>query len=120
MADFFVGLETVKLELPCGAWIEVKKELSFAEQQKVLGAGVGKVANTGQEFSMDFESMNVVKLDVWIDDWSLTDKDGKHVKKSKDAIAHLRPDVAQEMIDAIEKHQEGNEAEKKPRNSSKK
>lgn len=120
MGKFFVSPEVERFELPCGAWIDVKKELSLAENGRIQTAGVDRMRTGGDEgtdFGVDLGNVNIIKIDTWVVDWSLTDDNDKTQKKTITAIQNLRQDVADEILEAIEKYQETLEAEKKQKST---
>ena len=116
MGGFFVEPESTRIELEkCESWIEIKKELNKAEYDTVIGAGIASFQDVDGETSYNLaaSSVNIVKLRTWILDWGFTDTGDKHVPVSSQAIENLSVDVADEIIAAIEKHQEQQEQEKK-------
>lgn len=120
MGKFFISQESARLDVGDGEWVEIKKELSFAESQKVIGAGVASVhagENKRDEYKVDFEFMNVIKLETWIVDWSFTDDDKAKVPVSRSAICNLQPDLATKIVGLIEKHQTALEEEKKAKST---
>ena len=113
----FVTPETVRLELSDGDWIEVKKRLSWGEQQKLSGSTFGGVRGVGggeTEFTMEWERYQVLRLATWIVDWSFTDAKGKQVKVSRDAIGNLDQGTAEEIDVALTGHIEAQEVERDP------
>ena len=113
----FVIPETVRLELSDGDWIEVKKRLTYAEQQQLEAAGLGGLkTTTGKdvgEIAIDWERYKMARFVVWIVDWSLRDINDKPVRFSISAIAALELDTVLEIENAISKHVEAMEEEKK-------
>jgi len=137
MGRFFVSPESVRLDLPrCGSWVEVRRELNRAEHDKVIGAGLAgfRRDNSGEtpenDFRVDTAAINLVKLETWIVDWGFSDEvptrneDGdtvmaeKSVPVSKHAIRNLSVDVSDEILEAIERHQERLEQEKKVKHTT--
>lgn len=91
--------------------MEVKQELSYAEQQRLVGAGITKMRvedlrdEAGDaEVGIDMEAYEVKRLAIWIVDWSFCGEDDKRVEVSSAAIAALTPDTAEEINDLITKH----------------
>ncbi len=114
----FVEPITVKLPLSDGDWIEVKKELTVVERDRIGGAGVDHMERGAGDadrarFTLNFEGMRVIKLSTWITDWSLCDVDGKHVAVSRDTIANLDGPTVDEIEKAINDHQARVTEEKK-------
>ena len=107
---WFVRPETVRLDLPDGEWVEVKAELSWGEQQKMIGAGIGFDGDLGSlqsgtgKMSLQWVEFQVENLLLWIVDWSATDAQGKPVPVSKQALLNLHPKMTRMLEDAIGEH----------------
>lgn len=125
MANWFVSTEVVRLNLTDDDWIEIKKELSYAEEQRLVGAGItkwrmGDLQEGGGDATVgiDMESYEIKRLMSWLIDWSLCDTNDKRVPIDTDeqkaaAIAALTPAAAEGINDAITKHILAVEASKK-------
>ena len=112
----FVLPETVRLELSEGDWIEVKKRLTYGEQQRLAGGALRPKLTDGEiDISLDLETHSILRLSTWIVDWSFCDVKGKQVEVDRDAIASLEPDTVDEIEDALTAHIESLEEEKKRR-----
>jgi len=113
----FVQAGTVRKELADGEdWIEIKERLSYGEQQRLAGGALGKASGmlTGNiEVPFDFEQYEILRMFLWITDWSFTNERGKEVKVTRAALANLDPDVAEEISAIIVAHIEEREAQKK-------
>jgi len=115
--DRFVTAETVKLDLSDGDWIIVKKRLTYEEQQRYATAGFRTViadkkrADDEAEITVDFAQTAIMRLAVWISEWSFT-RNGKAVPVTRSAIGALDADTVIEIDDALTKHIEAIEAEK--------
>lgn len=106
----------VRLELTDGDWIEVKERLTYGEEQRLASGAFDKVSKPGDneaEFSMNMERYNILRLSIWLVDWSFIGPKGKPVRLSKEAIADLDPDTVTEIDAALTAHIERIEAEKK-------
>ena len=115
--NWFVVPETVRLELFDGeGWIEVKKELSYGEQQRLAGGGLGKMSTSGAEIGLDLERYAIERVLIWVTDWSLTDAKDKPVRLTRDAVANLSPDVAAEIDRVLTAHIEKRAAESAEKN----
>ena len=115
----FVSTEVVRLELSDDDWIEVKKELSYREEQRLASAGLSKVAvstinpQTDEvEVGMDMEAHNICRLSLWIVDWSFCGENDKRMDVSPDAIGMLSPSTVREIDRALTAHIEAGETEK--------
>ena len=116
--DRFVTSETVKLDLTDGDWIIVKKRLTYGEQQRYATAGFRTViadkkrGDDEAEISVDFERTAIMRLAVWISEWSFT-RNGKSVPVTQAAISALDADTVAEIDAALTVHIEAMDAEKK-------
>ena len=110
----FVSNEIVRLELSDDDWIEVKKRLSYAEQQRLATGAFSRMgmADKEIELKMDSEAFNCQRFLIWIVDWSFVNAKGKQVSVTLDAIKQLDPDTAAEIDDALAVHIEAVAAEK--------
>ena len=110
----FVSNEIVRLELSDDDWIEVKKRLSYAEQQRLATGAFSRMgmADKEIELKMDSETFNCQRLLIWIVDCSFVNAKGKQVPVTLDAIKQLDPDTAAEIDDALAVHIEAVAAEK--------
>ena len=115
----FVTLETVRLDLSDDDWIEVKKQLSYREEQQLAGAGLSKVAVSTinpdaeeVEVGMDMAAHNICRLSLWIVDWSFCGENDKRIGISADAIGMLAPSTVREIDRALTAHIEAGETEK--------
>lgn len=112
----FVSTEVERLELTDGKWIEVKHELSLAEFGRVTSAGLDRMragGEDGTDFGVDLGNVNIVKIDTWVTDWNLVDRNDKPQKKTLTAIRNLSQGRSDQILEAIEKYQEHLEIEKK-------
>lgn len=110
----FVLPETVRLELSDGDWIEVKKRLTYGEQQRLAGGALRPKLTDGEiDISLDLETHSVLRLSTWLVDWSFCDFRGKQVPVSGDAITSLDPDTVEEIEDVLTAHIRTLEEEKK-------
>ena len=99
----FVSAETVRLELTEGDWLEVKRELTYGEQQNLLlgDTQVTRVEGGVKEVTVDLELINIRDMAMWIVDWSFEDANGKRVPVSIDSIKALSTDTAEEVDAAL-------------------
>lgn len=118
--DWFVQPETERLELFGGeAWIEVKRELSYGEGQRITGMALRSMNTAGNEIGLDFNSYNIGRMSAWIIDWSLTDAKGKQVKVNLDSIRNLAQPVADEIDRVLTAYISAMEAERAEKNAVK-
>jgi hypothetical protein len=105
----FVNPDVVRLPLPDGQWIDVKKRLNAGESRKMF-ARVVKDMEAGTKPKLDPEQVGLTKLIAYLVGWSFADDDGKPVKYSADALDNLDPDVYSEMIKAVDAHEDAQDA----------
>lgn len=103
----FVSVDTVRLELSGGDWIEVKRQLSYGDIQSVASKTRG-----------DFTAGELYFVAAALLDWSLVDAQDKHVDIESEpariaALKALTPADFAEIDTAISKHFEAVTAEKK-------
>ena len=101
----FVTGETVRLDLSDGDWIEVKRELSFGEQQELMAVGV-RVAGGFDNPTMDMNiaEAHIFSLLQWLVDWSFTNDKGIKVPLSPASIRNLDLETAAEVEAALMAH----------------
>ena len=119
----FVVPGRVRLDLSDGDWVEVKRRLTYAEQQELLWHAVEAMRNVenaeGQrEYVFTKTGTNLKRLKVWLlgpggrGVWSLRDDDDYPVDCDSDAIDHLDPDTAAEIVEALDHYEAELDAEK--------
>lgn len=115
--EFMIGEDTY--------WVDIKAELSFGEEQALAGAlmgalnskqfqGKGKADSADIALSMEFRKAALEKIALWAVGWSLTNAKGAEVAITREAIASLRPPVAEAINEIIDAQAEANEAMGKP------
>ena len=107
----FVKPETVRLDLSEGDWIEIKRDLSRAEQIRLDTAGLGN--RTGSTVAIDYVAMAYARITTYLLDWSFKGPDGKDAPITKAALENLSGETFDEIDGAILKHIEAREEEKK-------
>jgi hypothetical protein len=108
----FVQPETVRLDISDGEWIEIKKQLTWAEQQDFTNAGVDTKVS-GPEISVKWGDVALQRLLIWLVDWSLLDANGKNVPISRDSISALDTETGEEIVAAMNKYVAARAEEKK-------
>jgi hypothetical protein len=106
---WFVKPGVARLDLPDlgeGQWIEIKEQITYAEQQRLFGSMIRtmKTSQGENEMGVDLARSSILKLVTWVVDWSARDEDDKPVPLTPDAIENLTPDVAKVIEDAIDAH----------------
>jgi hypothetical protein len=103
-------LDTVKLELSDGDWIEVKRELTYGDQL-ALQWGSRKPGETESMLYLDMKEFYVNRILIWVTAWSLQDDKGP-VELSADAERALRDTDAAELNKVLIEYIEAQEASK--------
>lgn len=106
--SWFVKPETVRIDLPEGQWLEVKKQLTVGEERKAMAALVKEVRTDGR-MTPDLEMVGKAQVLAYLVDWSLKDEAGKVVRIDSDAkkvsaIDQLHPEKFRVIADAVESH----------------
>jgi len=106
----FVKPETVRLDLNgSGSWIEVKKELTVAEEEWLLTAGYRRL---GGELVVDWVMLKLAPVIAYVTDWS--DK----TPISEQAIRNLTKESFDELAAAVKAHVVATLEEKKARTTT--
>jgi hypothetical protein len=108
----FVQPKIVRLPLADEQWIDVKRELSYGEQQQMFAATRRQFA-PGQEPLLDATQIGRALMAAYIVSWSFVDAEGTPVPFSPAAISNLDVDAAKEIRDALDAHEEAVAQEKK-------
>lgn len=111
----FVRPESTRLPLSEGHWIEVKEKLPFGESERLRGMNFQLRASSdsfgkgaGQDdLRIDMSAYKLARMEAYIVDWSARDDQDKPVKVSRDALAALDQESADEIEAAIDAHIEG-------------
>ena len=113
---FYRRPETVKVDLPSGGWILLKKYLTAGEARKVF-RGMMRRGDTGDE--IDPLNVGRSKCVVYLVDWSVTDVDGNPVSirgQSEEFIGHCLDNMDapafSEILHAVEGHEDAIERER--------
>jgi hypothetical protein len=113
--QWFVKPETVRIDLPGGEWIDVKKQLTKGERDKVNAMLIKEVRSDGR-MTPDFEMMSKAEALGYIVDWSLTDG-GQKIPIESDAdklsaINSMSVEGFDAISDAIAAHVKAIDAER--------
>lgn len=106
-----------RVELPDGEWVSLKRELCVADQKEVEhSALLPPVLLDGRVFiPRDMQRYELVRMKVYLLDWSLRDANKKTVPVSAEAIGALLPWRFQQINDVI--HQRISEREAAEKNA---
>ena len=113
---WFASLDTRRIDLGGGRWIEIKDELTYREESSLTSAGIKARPSadnpTQQDFYIDTGEYDLAKIKVWVVDWNAKDRQGYAITYDPSAVDDLRPAQAREILDAIAVHQKALEARK--------
>ena len=99
MGQFFVDGEVVKIAFEDGEWIDVKEELSQADQDYLLDQ-MAKAESIGKDAKISFSLGRLAMLERSIITWSFQ-IDGKPVPVTKDNISRLRLKYRQKVLEEV-------------------
>lgn len=102
--SWFVTPEVVRLSLPEGQWIDVKKKINVGEQREMY-ARIYPAAAAGEKLKLDVMQVGVAKVLAYLVAWSLTDAAGKPVAVDEAAINNLHPDKFKHIREAVDAHE---------------
>ena len=120
----FIKPDSTRLPLSDGDWVEVKKLLTYGEQQRLSGSALTTLKSNpgsvggGNEFGLDWELYNVRRLQIWIVDWSFRDENDRPVKITQEAISSLDPDTVTEIDEKLTAHLQMIEDSKKAKSGT--
>lgn len=100
--DRFASRATTRVEISDGDWIEFKNYLTFGETT-AMSAAMARIQAAATSSDVNVEAAAVTALELWIVDWSFHRGD-KTIPVSRDAIAGLEPETADEVQEALAKH----------------
>lgn len=86
-------------------WLDVKGELNAGEARRTM-TGVIKTMRPGEKTELDPDKVAGARLAEYVIGWSLTDRDGQPVPFSLDALDALDQDTYEEIIAALDAHEE--------------
>lgn len=123
MSVWTVKPESVKVDLVFVAsdgethhfWVSLKKKLNVGEEKRVQTAG-WRGMSSGQDggvMQIDWQKQTFARAEAYVTDWSLADDDGKKLPVTREVIETLNADVYKLIEQAIQKHVEDTEEEKK-------
>lgn len=121
----FVRPETRRIPISEGDWIEVKKRLTAGETRAIYKRMM-VLADGHHVPHMDPVQTGLSKIIAYLVDWSLVDDSGKVVPvfEQTDAVVTaalnaLDPDSFQEILAAVEKHEDEMEREREAEKNTK-
>jgi len=105
MYSAFVEPALVKIPLPNHQWIEVKRELTYGEEEDMY-ANMRRQFGPNEVPVLDTTRIGRCRMEAFIVAWSFVDPGGRPVPVTRDAITQLRPSVARAIREALDKHQQ--------------
>lgn len=107
-SSWFVKPETVRLDLPEGQWIEVKRRLTVGEERKAMAGLIAEVRPDGR-VTPNMDMLGKAEAMSYLVDWSLRKEDGSPIRIDTDAkmgaaIDLLDPDKFKIISEAITAH----------------
>lgn len=115
---WFASLDTRRIDLGGGRWIEIHDELTYREQSSLVSAGVKARPNPRDpnhpDYYIDNGEFDLAKIKTWVVDWNARDRAGNPIPFIPEAVDDLEVALARAILDAIEKHQAALEARKNP------
>lgn len=117
MTWFVDPTATVKLDLPGGEWIEVKRELSYGDEQALAASMMGDIRtiekSKNASLGVDMRRYQLKRFTTWITAWSARGPNGKAIEVNEAAVANLRSEIAAAIDAALDAHIAALEDEKK-------
>lgn len=90
-----------------GDWIDVKEELNAGEQKEIF-TNLVKRQIAGEQAEIETRLIGMTKLLAYIIRWSAVDE-GRPVPITESALNNLDVDTYQDLIEAVEAHEEAQE-----------
>lgn len=105
----FASVDSDRIQLSDGLWIEVKSELDAGDQRKMDSLAVVPIVIDEKIVDrVDWSKYELLRTHLWLTGWNLTrlDKDGKdyQVPLSIDSLAALTNEDFDEINSAVYKH----------------
>jgi predicted ThiF/HesA family dinucleotide-utilizing enzyme len=107
MGKFFADEKDVeRVDLGDGAWVDIKKELSYGEYQNVVSSFADMEAGVSGRPNMKYNIArgNLMMMEKFIVAWSITDDSGNTVPVTKENITRLKRSVADTIMEVINKN----------------
>lgn len=102
---FFVEDEVVRLDLDTDHWVDIKKRMSYGDQQLLMSYFV-QIQQGEKDLevkNLDIARGNIALLEINIKAWNLPGKDGNAMPVNKASINMLDPMVAEKILAEIGK-----------------
>ena len=107
MQPFIYADDISRVDLGDGLWVDIKRKLSYGDQQKLL-ASYTKIdkfsdAEKVNDIKINFEEGNLAMLLIYIVDWNFPDRDGSIAVINKANISMLDPEIAKTIMEEVNK-----------------
>lgn len=99
MSKFFVGNETTRVTFPDGEWVDVKEEMTQADQDYILNH-MARAENLSGKASFSMSLGRMAMLERGIVAWSFTEN-GAPVPVTKENISNLRNKYRSKVLETI-------------------
>lgn len=117
-ADCFASPDVVRLQLGevnpkfASLWVEVKSEITVYERDRITASQLTAIAvgnekdgyQDQREVRIDTARGNYWKLKTWLVDWNLPGRGGKTAPLGESTLRNLKPEVADTIMEAIDRH----------------
>ncbi len=98
----FVKDEVERFTLEDGHWVDIKKRMSYGDQQRLVGHYVKLGGTPGKaDVNFDMASGAIELMVINVKGWNLIDDGGKDVAVSRDAFERLDQEVAELIAEEI-------------------
>lgn len=98
--------EIDRIKLDKEYWIDIKRRMSYGDNQKLMKAYMRlqtQLKEQTTDMELDVETGNIMLLLINVQGWNLTGQDGKVVPVNEEMIKRLDPQIADKIIDEINK-----------------
>jgi len=101
--EYFASQETERVQLDEKSWVDIKKEMSYGDTQKLAASFMKmRLQSKGDiDSDIDIETGNIELLLINIADWNLVDEKGKKVPVIRENIRRLKSSTAETILTAI-------------------
>ena len=99
----FVTEETDRIELDEESWVEIKRKMSYGDQQRLVASFMhlqDKIKKE-PEVEVDLQKGNITLMLINIKKWNLCDADGKPAPINEKNLKSLTIETAEKILNAI-------------------
>ena len=105
MISPFVIPQVVRLPLPGGHWIDVKREITFGEQEEMF-ARMRRQMAPGEVPVLDTTRIRRSRMQAYVVGWSFVDPAGRPVPVGDAGFSQLTPDMGKVIAETLDTHEE--------------